>query len=220
MGLRTAPPWKVNPLTAVLFDMDGTLTDSTYPYDVVRNRLLSIAAEFGLRLSESQTASVADMVLAARSTIPGRFPVFRRRVYSVLTRYDSLVNRSSSLAKGAREALECLGARRMRLGVVTNSARRVVKQTLERNGVAHYFDVLVTRESVIRMKPYPDPVIMAMKILRAEPTDTFFVGDSWVDVMAGNAAHVKTVYIGSRPMRVYVEPWRRLASLMNLCSLF
>jgi HAD superfamily hydrolase (TIGR01509 family) len=206
-------------MTAVLFDMDGTLTDSIYPFDVVRSKLLSVAWELGLRFSESQMTSIADMVLAAKAASPERFPTFHRRVYTVLTRYDSFVNRSSRLAKGVQEVLVCLSAKQVRLGVVTNSARKVVKRTLERNGVASYFDVLVTRENVIRMKPYPDPVIRAMKILGADPADTFFVGDSWVDVMAGNAASVKTVYIGSKPVRDYAKPWRRLDSLMDLCSL-
>lgn len=55
-----------------------------------------------------------------------------------------------------------------------------------------FFDVIIMREDVPRMKPFPDPVLEGIRRLKTTPHQCLYVGDSPNDIRCGKAAGVKT----------------------------
>jgi pyrophosphatase PpaX len=93
---------------------------------------------------------------------------------------------------GAREAVETLSARGVKLGVVTSKMNASARRGLAICGLGDLFPVLVGADDVERHKPDPSPVLRALDELRVEASETVFIGDSPHDLAAGRAAGVAT----------------------------
>lgn len=98
----------------------------------------------------------------------------------------------------ARRHLETLRTRGIRVGVLSNRARRFMAHeiyTIDGSGWQDLFDVIVCGDDVERRKPFPDLIVAALGQL-GEPVDTrcWYVGDSVADVVAGKSAGVTTVF--------------------------
>ena len=94
---------------------------------------------------------------------------------------------------GVEEALTELQADGLKLGVVTNTFDLFVHTILQRTGLSHRFDVVVSADSVPERKPHPAPLLHACKMLSIAPAQTLFVGDSSNDAEAARAADMPMV---------------------------
>lgn len=76
----------------------------------------------------------------------------------------------------------------IRMGVVTTKMRQTTERGLKYFGLIDYMDAIVTIDDVSHPKPHPEPVLLAMEKLGADPAGTLMVGDSSVDMQAARAA--------------------------------
>jgi len=98
----------------------------------------------------------------------------------------------------ARVQLEALRSRGIRVGVLSNRARRFMAHeiyTIDNTGWQDLFDVIVCGDDVKRRKPFPDLIESALGQL-GEPCDPscWYVGDSVADIAAGKSAGVTAVF--------------------------
>jgi pyrophosphatase PpaX len=93
--------------------------------------------------------------------------------------------------------LPLLGERGHRLGIVTAKRRATVELAFARFPLLRDLtDVLIGADDTERHKPDPDPLLEALKRLRAEPADAAYVGDSPFDVRAAKAGGLFAVAVG------------------------
>lgn len=83
----------------------------------------------------------------------------------------------------ALKAVRELGAR---IGLVTNTSEEAVRLVFEKHGIERFFDVIVTRDCVKRLKPDPEGILVAVKKLSVKRF--FMVGDLALDVLAAKNA--------------------------------
>ncbi len=170
---------------ALLFDLDGTLVDSTADLADSGNWL---RLRQGLpALPESAVAAyVGDGVEAlvarlleggAGARLPGCVEDFKRR-------YGAHCLDRTRLYAGAAEALAALKARGYRLAVVTNKPEGISRRMLEGLGVAPLFGSLVGGNTLALKKPDPGPLRKACQDLGLQGAPCVMVGDSRVDVEA------------------------------------
>ncbi|MGH7292464.1 MAG: HAD family hydrolase, partial [Myxococcota bacterium] len=98
----------------------------------------------------------------------------------------------------AREHLIELRALGIRLGVLSNRARRFMAHeiyTVDAQGWHELFDTMVCGDDVVQRKPHPDLVLKAMENL-GMPADLgcWYVGDSTTDIVAARAAGVTAIF--------------------------
>jgi pyrophosphatase PpaX len=180
------------PLTAVLFDLDGTLIDSI---DLIINSALYAFEKCG-RPAPSADEWLADLGLPLRAMF-GRFITDEARLADLVAGYreyqlenhDRLVRPYDEVAT----TLETLHARGHGLAVVTSKVEALAHRGLTHVGLDGFFDVVVGLESCTRHKPDPEPVRIALERLGVRPEDAAFVGDSPHDMAAGRAAGVVTI---------------------------
>ncbi len=189
-------------IKAVIFDLDGTLLDSIDAlwrafnagvtvfklWPVPKERLLELMSR-GTTLAEILSHIYPALRAEATSPIIDEVIAEIRRRYLVVGGEVGLISR-------ARELLNLLRLRGLKIGVVTNRGAAPEKQwhELRRLKVAHFIDDLVTGADAKR-KPAPDALIKCLKSLELLPQECIFVGDSQVDVIAGKAAGVRTVAV-------------------------
>jgi HAD superfamily hydrolase (TIGR01549 family) len=103
-----------------------------------------------------------------------------------LLRYELDSARRSKLFPETIPTLEKLGKLGVKLGIVTNTSMKAVNTVFRLHGLKGYFDVVVTREEVKKLKPDPEGILSAVNKLGA--TNFFMVGDHVRDALAANGA--------------------------------
>jgi 2-phosphoglycolate phosphatase len=177
-------------LRAVLFDVDGTLLDTT---EFIYGGFDHTLAAHGHAPSEradyarvmGKPLDVCYMELA-----PGGDPVLLCETHRTW-QADNL-----HLSIAFPEAEEVLGALRdagLRLAAITSRSARTSVLTLEQAGLAPYLDLVLSAEDVTAIKPDPAPLRLALERLGVEPDAAVMVGDTDADILAGKAAGVRTV---------------------------
>ncbi len=175
----------------VLFDLDGTLIDSgAIILDSFRH-----AARTVLDVELTEEALLASV--ATGSGLRDQMASFDRdRVEELIVSYrehNEPAHARLECCSGVEELLERLRGEGRRLGIVTAKRRATVDLAFARLPIAHHFDIVVTEESTERRKPYPDPILLALDRLGAQPHEAAYVGDSPFDAEAAKASGVYAV---------------------------
>lgn len=183
---------------AVLFDMDGTLTEPMLDFRQIK-------AEMGIG---------AEPILEALSRMD---PVRRQQAEAILHRYEEHAAAGSTLNPGCGALLAWLHERRIPAALITRNSRRSVETVMRRHELT--FEVLITREDG-RFKPDPHPLFLACQRLGVEAPLAWMVGDGQYDVEAGIAAGMRTVWLShGQDRRFNAEPWRSVRDLPEFLDL-
>ncbi len=181
-------------IAGVLFDLDGTLIDSTeaivdcffHTFDrleQVRPPREAIVSTISLTL-ENQFATMTDHDPNKAAKI------FRER-------YFRIGPDMTTLHPGAEDILQHCGNARVRTGFVTSKLRVASELLLDRLGVLHHFEARIGPEDVTHPKPHPEPLLKAMDILGLTPLNTVYLGDTPLDIRAATAAGMRSVALSS-----------------------
>lgn len=181
---------------AVLFDLDGTLSDSLpdihWALDAARRELgLS-----GVSIDAVQTwVGCGASMLVARSLghEDEHAPDVRRVLDVFLRHYEAHADERSSVYPGVFAALEALRSRGVRLAVTTNKPGRAAESLLRGLGLLPWFDVVVTPDSAGVRKPDPAFMRFALDHLHVAAADALVIGDGVPDVEAAKGAGVPVV---------------------------
>jgi HAD superfamily hydrolase (TIGR01509 family) len=196
-----ATPDNLRPPRALLFDMDGTLTEPALDYPRIK-------AAMGIPLEQPILEALAEMT-----------PPQRAAAEAVLHEYEDRAARESVLNAGCDRLIEWIARRKFRTALITRNSRKSVASVLRRHGLE--FDLLITRECANgKYKPDPTPLLMACEQLGVAPQDAWMVGDSHHDVNAGLAARTQTVWLShGQPKTFEAQPWRTVRDLGELLDL-
>jgi len=188
---------------AAVFDVDGTLV--AFKFDVVgaRKAIISELSNRGFDTSRLNTTTpIQTMIDAAWEQIEsGRrrasFDEVRSAIFSILDLSEMATSNEAGAFPGARETLEYLKSRRVRLGVLTNSGRKAAIAILKRAGLQSCFEFVLCREDVASMKPEPDGITKAVSLFGLAKDEVVYVGDSKYDIIAAKEAGVRIIAISS-----------------------
>jgi HAD superfamily hydrolase (TIGR01509 family) len=93
---------------------------------------------------------------------------------------------------GVTTLLERLSRRRLAMAVVSSRRRAALEKGLVDTGLRRHFRLVVGLEDVERPKPSPEGLLLALRRLGVEPSGAVFIGDTELDVEAGQRAGVTT----------------------------
>ncbi|NMM38088.1 MAG: phosphoglycolate phosphatase [Glaciimonas sp.] len=183
---------------AVLIDLDGTLVETAPDIVTAANRMLE---ELGAPPLPYKTV---------RSFIGKGVPNLVRCILHVSGISDTLDEQYAqdlfykhyrdtngyfgTVFPGVREGLMALKEADFRLACITNKPFEFAESLLQISGLNGYFDILVGGDSIPQMKPAPEPLLHACRLLETSPGRSSMVGDSAVDVAAARATRMP-VYI-------------------------
>ncbi|MDP3994456.1 MAG: HAD-IA family hydrolase [bacterium] len=199
---------------AVLFDFDGTLHFGDKDELIARLRYISEKMNLGFTSDEinefGNRTDWREMKQLMVVVFNQRHPAGTITEEEFQTTNDTISGAFDDrfvLGKGAKETLEALKASGKKIGVVTTRGRKSLERLLELYGIKDTFDVVVNRDDTQEKKPHPAPIVIAlnkMGIPENSRDRVLYVGDLQVDdVIAGNAAGVKTALITTAELNPY-----------------
>jgi pyrophosphatase PpaX len=184
-------------LRVVLFDLDGTLIDST---ELIVTSFEHTYRALGRIMSIDQIKS--DLGLPLRDTLARYFhgADLERAMQSYLDynleRHDAGVRQMAGIAN----LVHRLASAGMRLGVVTSKLRETAARGLALCELDRWFEVVVAKEDTRRHKPESEPLIYALAALQAGADECAYVGDAPLDVEAARGAGVRCIGALWRPV--------------------
>lgn len=172
----------------VLFDFDGTLSPSL---DYWFNSFRVALGKLGIVASDAEIVEKCfyknDDAIARGFGLKSCGEFWRHTSEALQKEFSG-----AQLFGGVDDVLGVCQEKGVAVGLVTSGERGVVVPALERLGVHHHFQVVVTADDITHFKPHPEPVLKAVEVLKADVKETLFVGDHAVDVLAGKAAGTDT----------------------------
>ena len=182
-------------VSAVLFDLDGTLADSAGDLAGAVNR---IRGERGLppvavaALRPHASAGARGLLGAGMGVTPddAEYPALRDRF---LAYYAEALAETTALFDGIAPMLDALDARGLAWGIVTNKAARYTRPVVDALRLTHRARTIVSGDTTAHPKPHPAPLLHAAEALGLAAGQCAYVGDDLRDVIAGNAAGMATI---------------------------
>ncbi|MHB1374776.1 MAG: phosphoglycolate phosphatase [Thauera sp.] len=184
---------------AVLFDLDGTLLDTIADLADAANLMLAelgrparsqdeIHSFVGKGIPNLVRRCMTEGAAASEDEIDTAVGVFRQhyaRVNGVRTR----------IYPGVTELLGTLRACGLPLAVVTNKAEAFTLPLLARMDIAHYFDTVVSGDTLPVKKPDPAVVHLACERLGVSAAEALMIGDSANDAFAARGAGMPVLLV-------------------------
>lgn len=176
----------------VLFDLDGTLIDSTEAIlESFRHSLAKLNHTHPL-----EDESIKELIghpldvmftrLGCESSKIDEFVVVYKEHYRTISRAKTF------LLPFAAEAIE-IASKHARLGIVTTKTAHYSRELMEHFGLMHYFEVLIGHEDVENHKPHPAPIHKALEGMDHALEEVWMIGDTRLDLEASQRAGVDAV---------------------------
>jgi len=200
---------------AVIFDLDGVLTDTAHYHYLAWKRL---ADSLGIAFDEAANEHLKgidrmgslDLILGDAATA---YSIERKLALAdeKNDHYRQLIATMSpaDLLPGAREALQAVRGAGLKTGLA--SVSKNASTVLERLGITDLFDDIVDAATIARSKPDPEIFLTAAAHLTVAPARCLGVEDAIAGVRAIKAAGMTALGIGDPA--VLVEADRVIAGL-------
>lgn len=159
----------------VVFDFDGTITKPYLNFRNIREAMGIPQTEIYLleKMSEMKTEQ-------------------KEKAFKVLREYEAEAVENSELTDGVKELLDELKKRKIKSVILTRNSSLSINEACKKHNIC--FDLVVTREDA-PVKPKPDGILLISQKMGIPLCDMMLVGDYIFDMMAGEAAGVKTVFL-------------------------
>ena len=183
------------PVSALLFDLDGTLLDSAAGLLAAAEAVLQEdEQDYDRAQLESIAATGSVRLLACAYNLPRDDPRIAELRERFLDYYQHL-RQSDLLFPGCFEFLTKLIDRKFPWGVVSNKPKAPSRQVIEQFPIFQQANCFISGEDVPDVKPAPDGLLLACSQLQVQPSECIYVGDFDIDFYAARAAGMRVMLI-------------------------
>jgi HAD superfamily hydrolase (TIGR01509 family) len=180
-------------LTAVLFDVDGTLIDSNAAHAETWAHALT---EHGLPRSAADVRPLigmgSDKLLPALAGLDAESPEGRAVAQRKKQLFAERLPRLQA-TRGARTLVESLKDQRKSIVIATSADDEEMDALLQQAGVADLIPRRTSSDDAEQSKPDPDIVLAALRRAGSQPAATVMIGDTPYDVEAAGRAGIGTI---------------------------
>ncbi|HAA77751.1 TPA: hypothetical protein DCE37_21805 [Candidatus Latescibacteria bacterium] len=172
-------------LQAVIFDMDGTITQPVIDW---------------LELRDAIKAPPESSIMEHIRSLTGSE---QQRATEILLETELRATEGVDLNEGFHELFAEVCSRGLRTAVVTNNHCAAMQNVLTQHSLR--FDVALSRDDG-ELKPAPDLIKLALDQLDCPADQALGIGDSRLDVQACGAAGVRCLYLTHGQPKIDHEP--------------
>lgn len=195
----------------ILFDLDGTLIDST---DAIVSTFYHSFKELNFDF-KGNDEDIKSLIGYPLDIMYKELGVDESKVWdfvdSYKNRYREISVEQTTLLENAYEAVE-LASKFARVSVVTTKTRTYTMPLLENFNIAQFFEVVTGRENVQNPKPHPEPILITLEQMNYDKNidSVWMIGDTKLDLIAANEANVNSIgvlcgYGNEKELRKYTD---------------
>ncbi|KON33727.1 MAG: hypothetical protein AC479_03490 [miscellaneous Crenarchaeota group-6 archaeon AD8-1] len=186
-------------IKAVIFDLDGTLVEFNLDYKAMQGEVREYLTDIGVPTSLlSSKETIFEILKKAEIFLQNSQSSYslhkmRTEVLTIIDKYELEAARNTFLLPGVRETLRNLKRLNIRIGLFTLSGDKSVNFLFKRFKLENFFSVIVPRNKVNYVKPNPEHLKTALKILNVTPAETIVIGDGITDITTAKELNVKAI---------------------------
>ena len=164
-------------IKAVIFDLDGTITQPYFDFDAIREEI-GLARDSGPLLESMEKMT----------------PELKRKAEEILYIHEEKAVIESKLNQGAKETLSRLSAANIHIGILTRNKRDNAYAIALKHDLQ--FDAVIGREDG-PVKPDAFGVLELCRQFKVKPEQTLLVGDYLFDLLCAKAAGACAVLLAN-----------------------
>jgi len=212
-------------IKALMFDLDGTLLDTAPQIAEAANRMLVALDAPMLPFSQIKSYIGEGVQTLIKRTLTGEMQaepdmaLFEKAQPLYADFYEQVAAESEPFT-GVVEGLQQLKQRGFAMACVTNKPERYTQPLLEQSGLARYFSLVVSGDTLSKKKPDPMQLHHICATFGVLEPEAMLVGDSATDIAAAKAAgcYIVTVPYGYNQGRP-IDESQIDASIQNIADL-
>jgi HAD superfamily hydrolase (TIGR01549 family) len=197
---------------AVLFDFEGTLVDFQWKMGVAVEEAQEALSNFGFGTDSFSGCDYAALFNKAMEESQRLgLPVERvgDQINKIYDRFDMDALSRWTPRSDVPHIFEDFINRGILIGLVTNAGLKAVSLFLRRFNFDGMLNIVITRDSVRKLKPEGEGLQMALDALNVEKRQALFVGDSITDILASRMVGVDiAVILGGESNREEIEVYK------------
>ena len=188
-------------LSAILFDLDGTLIDSEKKFFESFRHVIFSKYNYNIsyeEYEENELKKNENLLLYLKSNgIIASYEVDDKIMEKIYLEYEKkfrdLLNENDVSLNF--ELLKQLKSKGLRLALVSTSRKKFIDMLLTKLNIQDLFEVVISREDVKNLKPESDAYIMALEKLNILSTNCIAFEDSERGIRASKSANIKTIQV-------------------------
>ncbi|AZZ98355.1 HAD-IA family hydrolase [Pseudoalteromonas sp. R3] len=209
---------------AVIFDLDGTLLDTSDDLGSALNHVLKkhgMAQVDRAKYSPAISNGVKALLEVGFGNKLNEFD-FETLKQEVLDYYAQNLAVHSHCFKGVESLLETLAQKGIKTGIMTNKPTFLTLPLLAQITALRDIEVVVCGDTLEVAKPHPEPLLLVAEKLGVNPGQCIYVGDAARDIAAAKAAGMRSAAAlwGFIPSLEEAQSWSADLDLTNPESIF
>ena len=216
-------------IRAVIFDLDGTLIDTTHEIQYIFNQLLESYSlpKRSLDFFKKNIGNGVEDLL--QKSLPGDYsddisPMLEK----VKVIYAENLNKKSRPFEGITKILDLLKKNGIKIGIITNKMHHLAIRCVDKFFPTHPI-ITIGAGYLHPRKPCPDSALVLAGEFKTKPSEMLFIGDSSVDIKTaknagmvpigvewGNGATKELLDAGAQ--EVFNKPHNLESYFINFCN--
>jgi phosphoglycolate phosphatase len=185
-------------LKALVFDMDGTITELSLPLEAMRSdtKEYYIAKGLPAELLEpadgisSSTGKAREYFLSNGCSLDD-WNTMEREVDTILSKHEGFAASSAEPLPGTLEVVKQIRDQGFLTAILTNNGRSSVNKIMTQIPLAEHFQIIQTRHESPQPKPHPEGLLKIIDELGVKPEEAVYVGDALIDGTAAKRAGIE-----------------------------
>jgi phosphoglycolate phosphatase len=180
-------------VSAIVIDLDGTLLHTAPELAEAANRMLNemgrpaVSQDLLMSYIGNGIAWLVKRALTGDMHAEPDAQLYEQALPVFEKHYTALLLQSKPFP-GVVEGLKAMKAAGFRLGCITNKVARYTEPLLAGLGLAGYFEIVLSGDSLPEKKPHPLPLLHSAKFFNVPIQQLLLIGDSLNDAVAARAA--------------------------------
>jgi phosphoglycolate phosphatase len=185
-------------IDTMLFDYEGTLVDFQWKLSEAVEETLKMLRDIGFAKDRIQSRRYSTLMTEAMQgavEIGLQPDQVREKIGFVYDRFDKDALTRWALRPYVKDFLHKIRTKGVRTGLVSNVGGKTLIKALSKLGLEGFFDIALSRNDVLNLKPNPDGINLAIEGLGTKKDKSIFIGDSLDDINAARNAGIQVIII-------------------------
>ena len=163
----------------IIFDLDGVIVKSN---SILRNVIDECDKNDCLEISAMSLISCIGSIFGRPS---------KKRILSTIEMFSSKFTGIYPPKVEVVNFIKCI--RGYKMAILSSDTKWFIKKNLKRLGISDKFDVIVSGDDDVKMKPDPDGLMKILEDTKIDPCEAIYYGGGPIDEITGKKVKVKTV---------------------------